>query len=63
MVGIGESEAGYWWLALTFSQNWNGVASCRCPWMAPAFPAIDSRSMPIVILDGKPCGLKRMSGT
>mmetsp|Transcript_24694 Transcript_24694/g.57512 ORF Transcript_24694/g.57512 Transcript_24694/m.57512 type:complete len:240 (-) Transcript_24694:2324-3043(-) len=44
------------------SENWKGVASCRMPCSAPALPAIDSRSMPIVMREGKPCGLKRMSG-
>ena len=39
------------------------MAACRMPCIAPALPAMLSSSMPIVIREGKPCGLNRMSGT
>ena len=39
-----------------------GVASCAIPCIAPALPAILSTSMPIVIREGKACGLIMTSG-
>lgn len=40
----------------------NGVASCARPCIAPAFPAMLSTNMPIVIRLGKACGLIITSG-
>lgn len=44
------------------STHRNGVASCAIPCMAPALPARLSTNMPIVIRDGKACGLMITSG-
>ena len=43
-------------------QTWKGVASWKFPCKAPAFPAMLSISMPMVMRDGKACGLMMRSG-
>jgi hypothetical protein len=44
------------------STNVKGVASCANPCMAPAFPAMLSTSIPMVMRLGKACGLIMTSG-
>lgn len=44
------------------SLAWKGVASTQLPVRAPAFEAMDSMSMPIVIREGKAWGLMMRSG-
>lgn len=50
-------------MAVSSSVNLNGVASCTNPCKEADFPAMISIIMAIVIREGKPWGLKIISGT
>ena len=57
---LANHALGLWFAGM--GTYWKGVASCARPCIAPAFPAMLSTNMPIVMRDGNACGLMMTSG-